>query len=249
MSKQVKRLFLDIETSFSVVTTFTLWPKSIPIGNIVQDWHIICASWKWEGEKKIHNSRTYTTNDKKVCKDLAKVIAEADELVYHNGTKFDFKKINTRILMHRLPPIPKPRETDTLTQAKKHFAFTSNRLDYIARVLVDDCKIANKPGLWMDALNKDKKAIDAMAVYCNQDVVLLEKVFNVMRPHIDLGFNVNIKDKDSLVHKCTHCGGNNLQSKGFRYTKTGSYRRYVCKDCGGYSSSGNREKYAKTPIR
>lgn len=247
MAKPIKRLFLDIETSYSVVATFSLWPKAISHDCILEDWYIICASWKWEGKKEIHNAKTYTNNDKKICKALSKAIIEADELVYHNGRKFDYKKINTRILVNGLPPIPKPRETDTLVQARKHFSFTSNRLDYIAKLLVDDAKIANKPGLWMEALKKNKGAIDSMAKYCDHDVVILEKVFDKIRPHIELGFNQNINE--ILGDKCTSCGGDDLQSRGWYYTLTCKYRRYQCKTCGKWCRSGNREKYTITPVR
>lgn len=236
---KIKRLMLDIETSLSVVATFSLWPKFISHDNILQDWHIICASWKWEDEDEIYNAKTYTTNDKQICKKLSKVINEADELVYHNGRKFDYKKINTRVLVNGLPPISKPRETDTLIQAKRHFSFTSNRLDYIAKVLVDDAKLTNKPGLWLEALNKNKQAIDDMSVYCDHDVVILEKVFQVMKPHIDLGYNAAL-DYEHRV--CPSCANTTYSKWGFYMTKSCKYQKYRCKSCLSIFRDGSAEK-------
>lgn len=244
--QKIKRLFLDIETSLAVAATFSLWPKAISHNHILQDWHMICAAWKWEGEKKVHSSKTYNRNDKKVAKALRQAVIEADELVYHNGKKFDFKKLNTRVLINDLPPMPKPRETDTLVQARKHFGFTSNRLDYLGKILVEDCKMDTGGGLWMSALQGDKKAIDKMDKYCQQDVLLLEKVFNKMKPHIDMGMSESVAQQ--LGDICHKCGSNNLVVHGYRYTATGKYRRYNCKDCGAWPSSGTREKVGK-PLR
>jgi uncharacterized protein YprB with RNaseH-like and TPR domain len=201
---------------------------------------VICAAWKWEGEDEVHAEKTYTTNDKRVVSKLRKAVCEADELVYHNGKKFDFKKLNTRVLMNNLKPMPKPRETDTLIQVKKHFGFTSNRLDYLGKVLVEDQKMDTGGGLWMKALQKDREAIDKMLEYNIQDVLLLEKVFNKLRPHIELGVNENTNKL--LGQACPDCSSSNLQSRGYTRTKTGKYRRFQCQDCGKWCSSGTREK-------
>lgn len=241
----VKRLFLDIETSYSVVATFSLYPKAIPHSSILSDWHIICAAWKWEGDKDIHGKLTYTKNDKQVVKALRKAILEADEIVYHNGKKFDYKKLNTRVLLNGLPPMSKPRETDTLIQCRKHFAFTSNRLDYVAKVLLDKGKLETKPGLWMEALQGNKQAIDQMFEYNKVDVEILEGVFQKLRPHIDLGHNPSIDN--GMV--CIKCSSHNIQKRGYSLTKTGKYARLVCKDCGAWSQSGTREKTDWRPLR
>lgn len=242
----VKRLFLDIETSHAIAATFSLYPKVISHDNILQDWHIICASWKWEGEKDVHNSKTYTNNDKKVARALRKAIMEADEIVYHNGKKFDYKKLNTRVVMNDLPPMHKPREIDTLLQARKHFGFTSNRLDYLAKILVGAGKSPVGNADWLAALQHDKKAIDKLSYYCDNDVVILEKVFKKLQPHIDVGYNVNI---NSHNHVCPRCQSKDLQARGFAYTKTAKYQRYQCKQCRSWSQAGVREKQEKVAVR
>lgn len=242
-----KRLFIDIETSKLTAATFTLFPNYIPVTNILDDWHIICAAWKWQGSDEIYSAHTYNSNDKKIVKELSKAINEADELVYHNGRKFDYKKINARVVINGLPPMCKPRETDTLIQCKKHFAFTSNKLEYIARALGFGGKISTGDELWMRCLRKEREAIDEMLEYNKYDVILLEKVFDKLAPYIDLGYNVNI-DKQ-LGDKCPKCGSDDLIKRGFFYTKTCKYQKYSCNKCGGWCSSGNREKRTIVPIR
>lgn len=175
-----------------------------------------------------------------MVKALRDVVMEADELVYHNGKKFDYKKLNTRVLMHGLPPMDKPRETDTLTQCRKHFAFTSNRLDYIAKVLLGEGKMTTTPGLWLRALDGDREAIDEMYEYCGIDVLRLEQVFQKIRSHIDVGFNANMLDNSRIV--CHNCGSSNTIKEGWRTTKTAKYQKYRCKDCLSWSYDGKAEK-------
>jgi hypothetical protein len=236
---QIKRLFLDIETSFFIAATFSLWPKSISHDNILQDWHIICAAWKWEHENKIHKIGTYTKNDKKVVKALRAAIVEADEIVYHNGKKFDFKKLNTRVIAHRLDPMPKPREVDTLIQARKHCAFTSNRLDYIGKFLGVGQKVVTSQSLWLRALNGEREAVDEMMKYCPGDVILLESVFKVLQPYIDVGYNQNLDIY--MGDRCPRCQSSNKQQRGWSNTLTCRYKRFQCKNCKGWFQSKTKE--------
>ena len=73
--EKIKRLFFDIETSPMVVYSWRVgWKLTIPTDNIIEDWKIICISYKWEGEDKVHsldwgNKRC----DKKLLKDFIKI--------------------------------------------------------------------------------------------------------------------------------------------------------------------------------
>lgn len=243
--KKIKRLFLDIETSYSIVVTFSLWPKHIPHNNILQEWYIICAAWKWEGKKRIYGATCEGRCDKKVTAALSKAIQEADEIVYHNGKKFDFKKLNTRVLLNGLPPMPKPRECDTLLQCRKHFGFTSNRLDYIGKQLNVGGKIETSNHLWLDVLNGSKTALKDMYKYNKRDVTLLEDVYQTLKPHIDIGYNANLNKLIGLG--CPSCGGSNAHKHSWYVTKAGRYQRYRCQDCGKVFHSGKREKII-TPV-
>lgn len=243
----IKRLFLDIETSLSVVATFSLWPTHIPHSHIIQEWHMICAAWKWEGQDEIYGVASYSHDDKDIVAELRQAIIEADEIVYHNGRKFDFKKLNARVICNNLPPMPKPRETDTMIQCKKHFSFTCNRLDYIGGLLGVGKKLPTSEGLWLRALQLDKDAIDEMLAYNKVDVEVLENLFKKLQPHIDVGYNVNIAQIDGDM--CTHCGSTDLQARGWANTKTTRYRRYQCNTCGGWSSSGKKEPRLNPPVR
>ena len=231
----IKTLYLDIETSYSVMACFGLFPDAIPHDNIIQEWHIISAAWKWAGQKKCHHSVTYSMNDKKVVKELMQVLDEADEVVWHNGDKFDFKKIQTRAIANNLGPVSKPVSIDTLKQARKHFAFTSNRLDYITKFLGLDGKLETEKGLWLKVLRGDKAAIDRMVKYNIQDVLILEELHVKLKPYIDIGISHAIHMENDRI--CPKCGDERLSKMGFRNTKTAKYQRYKCNGCGSTASS------------
>ena len=64
MKKATPRiLHWDVETSYMKVYTFGLFKQDISIGNIVDDWFMICAAWQWDDEKKAHC--TSVLDDKK----------------------------------------------------------------------------------------------------------------------------------------------------------------------------------------
>lgn len=238
MTKNPKILFLDIETSYSVMASWSLWPNFIPHDNIIKEWHIICAAWKWKGKNRVHLKKTYNTDDKAVVAALRDAIISADEIVYHNGDKFDFKKLNTRALVHSLGPIPKPRATDTLKQCRKHFSFTCNRLDYIAKFLDLGGKIHTNNQLWLDCLEHKKKAIDEMGIYNKKDVTLLEEVYDKLTPYMDVAVNRNLINGTNI--HCPSCHSSKVQRRGINRTKTGEYQRIHCQDCGAWSQMAER---------
>lgn len=233
---KVKRLFLDIETSLNLVGSFSLWPKSIHIDTIFEDWHIICIAYKWQGDSQVSVLKANKKNDKKLVAKFNKLLSEADEIVYHNGDKFDYKKIQTRALYHGLKPIAKPRSVDTLKQSRKHFSFTSNKLDYIARFLGLGRKINTSMDLWVRVLKGEQAAIQEMSEYCAQDVVVLEDVYNKLMPYMDTGYNYNILH--GTGSSCPTCGSSRKQKRGHSVSLTRKYQRYQCKDCGKWFKSG-----------
>lgn len=244
---QVKTLFLDVETNYSVVASWSLWPKYIPHDNILQEWYVICACWKWAGQKTVHSAKTYDQDDKEVILRIKEAIEEADEIVYHNGDRFDFKKLQARALVNGIEPIVKPVAVDTLKQARKHFALTSNRLDYIGKILGVGGKIDTSNELWLKALRGEKKAINYMVKYCKEDVRLLERVYDKMKPYMDVGVNRSVFHQRDL--SCPRCSSNRVMKQGTRRTKTGEYQRYKCKDCGSWSSGQENLNKGAKPLR
>lgn len=248
MNDKVKTLYIDIETSYNIIASWGLWPKFIPHDNVLQEWHIICVCWKWADKDRVYSARTYDQNDRAVVQEVKDVIEQADEIVYHNGDKFDFKKLQARAMVNSIPPIVKPLAVDTLKQARKHFALTCNRLDYIGQLLGVGEKMDTSNELWLKALQGNKRAIDYMVKYCKQDVLLLERVHKRMKPYLDVGVNRAVSSKIDDV--CPRCGKEkSLQKMGFRMTKTARYQRYRCVKCGSTCSGQENLNKGTKPVR
>ena len=104
--KKPRILFLDIETSHIEARVFSLYPNYIDHGDITRDWKIFSVAWKFSDQKKVYAAKMDRNGcDKAVVEQISKAIQEADIVVGHNGDKFDMKKLNTRRIYHKLPPI------------------------------------------------------------------------------------------------------------------------------------------------
>ncbi len=238
-SKPPKIGIYDIETSLALMATFGLKVDYIPHENIIQDWYVICGCWKTLGEKKIHAVSVLDDPDRfakspiddyHVVKTLRDMMAGYDILVHHNGDKFDVKKINARLIYHGLEPLPPLLTVDTLKEARRVAAFTSNRLDYLGKFLGLGGKDKTSGGLWLRVLSGCIKAIKEMVKYNKRDVDLLEKVYLKLLPYMKHP-NVN-----RCGASCPKCGGHDIQLRGFATTRNGTvHQRTQCKKCGAWS--------------
>lgn len=228
-------LYWDIETSLMKVYTFSLWPKYIPIEDVIKDWKILCICYAWNDEEP----QRVTGSEKSILKKFSKILNKADIVVYHNGDKFDMKRLRGRLLQHRLPPtknFTSGNTVDTLKVSKKEFGFSSNKLDFIANsVLKLGKKIKTNKQLWIDCTEGCKAALERMAIYCEQDVVLLRDVYLEMLPFITNHPNMNHYYDG---YACPNCGSPNIQKRGFVTTRISKKQRYHCQDCGSWSQSG-----------
>jgi len=234
---KIKRLFFDIETSPNIGLFWAAgYKQQISYENIIKERAIICVCYKWAGEKEIH-SLTWDNNqnDKKLLEKFIKIVNEADELVGHNGDKFDLPWIRTRCLFHRIPVFPNYSTLDTLKNARSKFRFNSNRLDYIAKFLGIGQKTHTEYNLWKRiVLNKDKKALEYMVEYCKNDVKLLEDVYNELANYIPSKVHHGVlagNDKTS----CPECGSEEMKLSQKRAAASGELRvQLQCKSCHKY---------------
>lgn len=239
MSKP-KILFLDIETSPLKGYFWRLFEEQGGTGMLEDDWFILSWSAKWEDNDKViymdQRNAKDLENEKKILEPLWKLMDEANVIVGHNGDRFDIKRINTRFVKHGLDPLIKGldyRTVDTLKVAKKHFNFTSNKLEYLAKFLgCKQKKMKSKkfpgPTLWIECLAKNQEAFKEMEAYNKQDVRTLQDVYNKLKPW-DNSINFSVFNEGE--HVCS-CGSKELRNKGLVYTNTGIHKRYKCKSCG-----------------
>lgn len=243
MANPVKRLFFDIETSPMILYSWrTGYKLNIPTDNIIEDWKIICISYKWEHENKVRN----LTWDKKQCDkqmliDFVKIMNKADECVAHNGDRFDIKKIRTRCIYHRIPMFPKYRTLDTLKKAKSGFNFNSNRLDYIAKFLGVGAKLEHEGfSMWVKCLQGDKKALKEMVKYCDMDIIVLEDVFLTLQNYILNNTHTGVLD-GRFKASCPNCGSEDIFLLKNSVTAKGTVKRLIeCNSCGYDYEISNR---------
>jgi len=87
--------------------------------------------------------------------------------------------------------------------------------------------------LWRACMDGDKAAHKVMERYNRQDVNLLEKLYGELLPWIPQHPNLAIESG----HACPRCGSEKLQARGFLQSMTRRYRRWQCRDCGGWSQT------------
>lgn len=243
MKTKRRRLFFDIETSPNIGLFWEAgYKKNIDYSNIIKERAIICICYKWEDESEV----SYLTWDKKQCdkkmlQEFVKVANMANELVGHNGDKFDLAWIRTRCLFHGVSMFPKYTTIDTLKVSRSKFRFNSNRLNYIADFLGIGNKIKTEFGMWKDiVLKNDKKAMDKMVKYCQMDVKLLERVFKRLNEHIDAKTHYGVvfnQDRGS----CPECGSDELIIKAHRILSSGTKKiQYQCQTCGKHTTKTDK---------
>lgn len=225
----MKILLWDIENFPLLATTWTLFPKGpLEHKNLERDTSLICVAWKWLGEREVHAvavDPSDPTNDRVVVEAVHAALSEADVIVAHNGDGFDLKKFKARAIYHGLPPLPPLITIDTLKVARKHFGFTSNRLDYLGNFLGVGRKIPTSYSLWLAILRGDAKALDKMVKYNKQDVRLLEAVYKKLRPYMHNHPNENLQRFKTV---CPVCGSTRTKKQGFKYNRTTVKQQYQC---------------------
>jgi DNA polymerase elongation subunit (family B) len=240
--KNYKIVIWDVETSPIEGYFWTLFKPRVSHENIKEDFQILCASYKDLGSKKVHSVKidfdsNGKMNDYNAVKQLRDYLADADILVHHNGDKFDLKKLNARLIYHRLAPLPKIVTIDTLKHVRKEAAITSNRLDYLGSYLGVGNKIKTDFQLWLDVIKGDQKALTKMIKYCEQDVLLLEKVYQILKPYMKTHPNV----ADVHTSNCPRCNSDKTVIHKTRLMASGIRKiQRQCNNCGSYFTPDNK---------
>lgn len=241
LTKEPRVLILDIETAAAVALTFGRFKINLGQENIVTEggW-LICASWRWLGEDKIHTIQL--TKDEVLACDDSKIIAtfwelysQADAIVAHNAQQFDDKMIKARAAFHGFPPLPTVKVLDTLVLAKKHLRLPSNKLDSLGEYFGLGRKIDNGGiSLWKRVQAGDQAAMKEMVDYCKQDTELLTQVYLRLRAigHAGSDFNAALYYDDEKT-RCRRCGSEHVHPTG-RTSNTGLsvFNEFRCDDCG-----------------
>jgi hypothetical protein len=245
-------LVLDIETMAMKVWAWGLFDQNIGLNQIDTDWHLLSFSAKWleSEDKKIvygpHRKLIYMdqskesdiTNDTKLLKALWELLDSADIVLGQNSKRFDVKKIFARFLLKGMKPPSPFRHLDTLILSKRSFALTSNKLEYLTGQLCTKNKKLTKRkfagfDLWKECAAGNKDAWAEMKRYNPMDVLGTEEVFHHLSPW-GTGVSLDVHN-DSDVPSC-NCGSEKLQRRGYNYSNTGKFQRFMCVACGAWYS-------------
>ena len=242
-NKRPKIFVLDIETAPMLSYHWGLFDQNIALNQIKKDWHLLSFAAKELNQPKIiyadQRNVKNIENDKHLAEKLWVILDSADIIIGQNIKAFDRKKINARFLHHGMKPPSNYKMIDTLTIAKKNFAFTSNKLAFMSNTFnkkykkLDHSKFSGF-SLWSECLKGNKKAFIEMEKYNKYDVLSTEELYKTLAPW-DYSINFDVyHDKESII---CQCGSTDLKPKGFAYTNTGKFQRFICKDCGKQHTS------------
>jgi uncharacterized protein YprB with RNaseH-like and TPR domain len=234
-----KILVFDIETAPILAYVWGLFDQNVGLNQIYKDWHVMSWAAKWIGNNDVyyHDQRDAEKieDDSAILKVIWSLLDEADIVLTQNGIKFDVKKLNARFIHHGFPPPSSFRHIDSLRIAKKHFAFTSNKLEYMTHTFnkkYKKLKVKKFSGfeLWSECLKGNIKAWGEMEKYNRYDVLALEELYlNTLRAW-DHTINFNVYS-ESFNTRCS-CGSVDFKDGGPKFTNASKRQRFICSNCG-----------------
>lgn len=212
-----------------------LFKQNIALNQLIDSSYTLCWAAKWYGEDTIYFDSIHRSTPKQMTRRIHKLLDEADAVIHYNGKKFDIPTLNRDFLLQGLTPPSPYKQIDLLTTVRTQFRAPSNKLDYWAQKLSIGHKVKHEGHeLWLKCMNGDDEAWSRMEEYNINDVDILEKLYDKVRPWIKNHPNHAVYTGDAV---CPNCGGKHLQRRGVVTTSTLKYQRYRCKDCGTWSRS------------
>lgn len=220
---------------------------------------VISFGYKELGDKKTHiisawdfktRWRKNVNDDYAVLKKLSKVIKEADAIITHNGRKFDWKALQTRLLINGLPPLPSDiLHVDTCAVSRKNLLMFSNALGELGIVFKIGEKLDNGGWeLWEHVHERKKIAQRKMDKYCKRDVTLLEKLYLKLRPFCTNIPNYGLFSKNNN-ECCPRCGSLKFIGHGSKIGRNSIGKRFQCKNCGHIFNGPKLKKKPKLHFR
>jgi hypothetical protein len=236
---QPRILFLDIETKPAIAWVWGLHDQNVSLNQLADPGGTLCFGAKWAGSSKMIFHSEWKDGHQGMVEAAHALFCEADAIVTYNGDRFDLPKLRGEFLLAGLPP-PPPITSIDVYKAVKKLGFISNKLAFIGPLLTKDEKLKHEGmELWIKAMDREPKALRKMERYCSQDVRLLERVYDRVRPYVTNHPHLSLTGSNA----CGACGSVNIQSRGIRRTKANIIQRLQCNDCGSWSD-GKKAKAA-----
>lgn len=242
----------DIETSPNLVYSWGLWDQNIALNQVVETQEILCFAATKIGGKKIETHAAWDGYDAMIGR-LHQIMDTADYVVGFNHIAYDNKHVKAAFVKAGLTPPSPYRDIDLMREVKRNFKFQSNKLAHVCAQL--GLSMKTDPGgfnTWKQILGGEGDVQAAaqrrMVKYCRNDVKITAELFHRLRPWIT-GLNVPMFDAVGSVLRCTRCGGEKLQQRGWAYTTTTRYKRFCCVGCGGWMRAAKTEPLGRELLR
>lgn len=228
--KEPKILIYDIETSPNLAYVWGKYQQDVI--SFKQEWQMLCFAYKWYGQKTVHckTLQDYKCkDDRALCKALWTLFNDADMVVAHYGDSFDQKKARARFVYHGFEPPAPFVSVDTKKVASSQFKFTSNKLNDLG-VHLGLGEKTKHPGfdMWLGCMAGDKKSWKTMSDYNKQDVVLLERIYDKLKPWMPRHPNLSLLQG---YRGCPSCGSRSCVKQGVRANHRSLQQQWQCKDC------------------
>lgn len=229
----MKILVLDIETKPALVYTWGMHNQSFGPSQVLEWGGVLCFAAKWHGDAETMFWPEWRGKERMV-RAAHKLLSEADAVVGWNSQRFDVRWLQAEFQRAGLAR-PSPYTNVDLMRSQKRDAFMlSNKLESRRLWFGEEGKAETGGfGLWRAVMAGDRDARRKMEEYNRRDVEITEEEFDRMRA----GGWVRGLPNHAIDggHVCSHCGSEKLQARGWQASKTRRYKRYQCKDCGGWS--------------
>lgn len=232
-------LVYDIETAPMTAHVWKLWDNNVGLNQIESDWYIMSFAAKWLGEDEIfyydQRDAPIMEDDSYILSKLWSLLNKADIVIGHNVKKFDTKKVNARFIMNSFPKPAVYRQIDTMVIAKEQLGMTSNKLEYLAKVLCPEhvkSKHSKFPGheMWVECMKGNRAAWEEMESYNRDDILATEALYNVLSswdsklPNFDVYIDGPV-DMSEWVFEGNYHYTNLAKYKLYRNVVTGQQRR------------------------
>ena len=229
----MKILFLDIETAPHLAHVWGLWKQNIGTNMLIEGGYMLSWAAKWYEEDEIFFSSLGEENHGKMVRAIHKLLTEADVVVHYNGTKFDIPVLNQEFIQLGLKPPAPFAQVDLLKTCRTQFRFPSNKLEYVVKALgIGEKGDSGGFKTWVGCMEGDPQAWANLKTYNIQDILILEALYERLRPWIKGHAN---RSTYSESRCCPICGSSRLQKRGVYRTQTLVYDRFQCRDCGKWS--------------
>ena len=241
--RKVKIFCGDVETSASVVYTFSRFKAFVKPDQVIQEPYMLTWAGKFVGNPNIISYKLPDfkesfdndhTKDKLLIEAMWKILDECDIFVAHNA-RFDVGWFNQRCLYWGMQPPSPYKVIDTLRELKQICALPSNSLAASANYFeLPNRKLDNAGwSLWQRCMEGDPEAFNEMETYNIGDITTLEDLYLKLRPFMKNHPNVALY-QDSQEECCVACGSDKLFAIAGKsaYTQLSEFEVMRCQDCG-----------------